>query len=563
MIEENKMAETKLDNKLDSLALINKKISPHFPWLSIAASAIFIEFFLISSDQELSAYYKIVDSWLNIEIKSAFVLLLGLIYMLDLRLFLRKKNQIKKYISHLQNQLKIVSDSKKKQQQRANKFFDHTEKLKFFISDKLLEYMEYDEKFIHFKGIASEVRHNGVISYDKVITALNHAIEQQKFLFIYEQNNSDDSDPNQHTINALTDYQSAIDAMRYLWDLLDLSTADNMSLHIGNKLIECEEHYYQLQLDSHKTLDMTQSIPTSPTFFPQIAVLMTFALISDDVEIRNRIALAKINESILEEPFSFENEQFHIMLEATPSLLGNHNHVILLLENLIKNAQFFISKNRFKQKTDRIVVRLQAKDGYALFSIYNRGPHIKVEAMDEIFKLGFSTRKNKQHHGKGLGLFFAREIVRGYQGSIQASNIENTDSHFLLVLNLASGESKEYKIGCQFDDHKISVKLETSSEWLNEISIQPDIPIENIAVKSIDPDSKNEIDIYTSNTIEKSEAFDWLEPSENGRSRWKIQLKPYKNKHQLLFKPLDINGVCFEIKLPTANSRLNEQELEF
>ena len=546
------------EKRKNSQSLINKKISAHFPWLSIAVSAIFIEFFLITSDAESSQYYNITHSWLNIEIKYAFVLLLGLIYMLDVRLFIKKKNKTKQHIEDLKEQLNRVSESKKKQQLRANKFSDNTEKLKFFISDKLLEHMEYDEKFIHFKGIASEVRHNGVISYDKVVTALNHAIEQQKFLSLYEQNDPehyDESDPNQHTINALTDYQSAIDAMRYLWDLLDLSTADNMALHIGNKLIECEEHYYQLQLDSHKTLDMTQSIPVTPTFHPQLAVLMTFALIADDIEIRNRIALAKINESILEEAFTFKNEQFDIKLNPTPDLLGNHNHVILLLENLIKNAQFFISKNRFKQKTDRIIVRLEGKDGYALFSIYNRGPHIKAEAMDEIFKLGFSTRKNKQHHGKGLGLFFASEIVRGYQGEIQASNIENAESDLLLILNLENGEVIEYKIDWQFIDHKINAKLENDTQWQNEIKLRPDIPVTSITVQTFDPESNNET--YTSNIVEKSESFDWVEPSLTGRSRWRIQLKPYKNVHKLAFKPLDIGGVCFEIKIPTAESSLS------
>ena len=59
-----------------------------------------------------------------------------------------------------------------------------------------------------------------------------------------------------------------------------------------------------------------------------------------------------------------------------------------------------------------------------LFSIYNRGPHIEQEMLETIFQLGFSTRRNKEHHGKGLGLFFAKEIVRGYQGTISALNVK-------------------------------------------------------------------------------------------------------------------------------------------
>ncbi len=535
----------------------NNRVNIHFPWLSLFASALLIGFFFASAEQELSIFNDYANSWLVQQNKTGFVIALALIYLLDIRLFLNKRKHIDSQITDLERQLVLLSRSKKKQQQRANTFSDHSEKLKTFISDKLLEYMEYDEKFIHFKGIASEVRHNGVISYDKVVTALNKAVEQQKFLALYEQN--DTEEPDKHTIDALTDYQSALDAMRYLWDLLDLSTADNMSLHIGNQLIECEEQFYQLQLDSQKTLDITQSIPVSPTFFPQMAILMTFSLISDEVEIRNLIALAKINQAILEKPFVFENQQFHIDLAATPELLGNHNHIILLLENLIKNAQFFINKNRFKQKTDRIIVRLLGTDQYAHFSIYNRGPQINTEVNDEIFKLGFSTRKNKQHHGKGLGLFFASEIVRGYQGTIKATNIENNENEYLLSLNLASGESVRYKISSISTDSKMAVRQDNETEWLKELILQPDIPVESINIQTIQKGKKNESNDkieYDSGPIQQAEEFEWLEPVFNGRSQWFITLKAYKNTHKLIFKPLDIRGVCFDIKIPTAKSHL-------
>ncbi len=533
----------------------SKNIYIHFPWLSIVASLSLIGFLLLSANQPLSDFFNITISWMAGQENIVLIFLLGLIYWLDIRFFINKRHQINSQLKKLQQQLVILTQSKKKQQQRANTFSDHSEKLKIFISDKLLEYMEYDEKFIHFKGIASEVRHNGVISYDKVITALNKAVEQQKYLAMYEQASEGENEPDKHTINALTDYQSALDAMRYLWDLLDLSTADNMALHIGNQLIDNEEHYYQLQLDSQKALDITQSIPLSPTFNPQLAILMTFSMIADDIEIKNLIALAKINETILDKPFVFENERYCIDLAATPELLGNHNHIILLLENLIKNAQFFSSKNRYKQKTDRIIVRLLTEDKYARFSIYNRGPHIKPEAIDEIFKLGFSTRKNRQHHGKGLGLFFASEIVRGYQGSIEATNIENRECDYQLRLDLASGESIDYTINSRFNGTRMNVKQKSETEWSNELAIQSDIPIVSIQVKSIEPVTSNE-NIDDSDPIEASSQFEWLQPKANQRSQWVIQLTPFKNIHKLSFKPLDIQGVCFNIKIPTAKSHL-------
>src|SRR5690606_12702815 len=97
---------------------------------------------------------------------------------------------------------------------------------------------------------AAEVRHNGVISFDKVQTALQRAAGS----------GAENAKPP-------ADYQAALDAMRYLWDLLDLSTADNLALHIGNLLCECEEHYYQRLLNAEEA----EPLPYEPAYPPQRA----------------------------------------------------------------------------------------------------------------------------------------------------------------------------------------------------------------------------------------------------------------------------------------------------
>ena len=331
----------------------------YFPWLSVIMSLLLIGFLTVASNSQLQSYYQIPDSLLTHQWIVVYFIALALIVLFDIKQFSVKKKKTRAQFEQIKHQLSLVWESKKKQQQRANTYSGHTDKLKTFISDKLLEYIEYDEKFLHFKGIAAEVRHNGVISYDKVLTALKKAIEQQHFLSIYEEQSQ--QEPSEQTINSLANYQTAIDAMRYLWDLLDLSTADNMALHIGNQLIECEEHYYQLHLDTEKKLDSTQSIPVEPTFHPQSAALMTLALLVDETEIRNLISLSKINESVLQDTFEFENQLLYLQLIDTPALLGNINHIVLLLENLIKNAQFFSQKVRFKQKSDRLIHKIKSR----------------------------------------------------------------------------------------------------------------------------------------------------------------------------------------------------------
>ena len=523
-------------------------LSINFPWLSLLASLLAIGFLIILSDPQLIEFYRIPDILMSNQTKFTFLVFMMVIAIADIRRFNHRKQK-------LQRQLKRIWESKKKQQQRANTYSGRTDKLKAYISDKLLESIEFDEKFLHFKGIASEVRHNGVISYDKVITAINNAIEQQKFLALYEQQSEN---PSEQTIDSLAHYQTVLDAMRYLWALLDLSTADNMSLHIGNQLIECEEHYFQLHLDSEKRLDSTQSIPVSPTFHPLMTTLMTLSLISDDNEIRNKISLAKINHSILDEIFEFENEQYRIALQSQSEMLGNPNHIILLLENLIKNAMFFTTKSSYKQHSDRIAIRLlehqddKAGEQQALhFSVYNRGPHI-TEELDKIFDLGYSTRRSKQHHGKGLGLFFVNEIVKGYQGKIQATNVDNEKLNYQLAIGTSDGEIQRTIIESSFVDNRMQVRLSGNKEWNKLLKIESSQSIAFVEITAEEPDCK----LQRYDDLSESELMEWTESNAELRPRWKIEVSQSKRKKVVSFSALDIRGVCFDIYLPTAESSL-------
>lgn len=523
-------------------------LSINFPWLSLLASLLAIGFLIILSDPQLIEFYRIPDILMSNQTKFTFLVFMMVIAIADIRRFNHRKQK-------LQRQLKRIWESKKKQQQRANTYSGRTDKLKAYISDKLLESIEFDEKFLHFKGIASEVRHNGVISYDKVITAINNAIEQQKFLALYEQQSEN---PSKQTIDSLSHYQTALDAMRYLWALLDLSTADNMSLHIGNQLIECEEHYFQLHLDSEKRLDSTQSIPVSPTFHPLMTTLMTLSLISDDNEIRNKISLAKINHSILDEIFEFENEQYRIALQSQSEMLGNPNHIILLLENLIKNAMFFTTKSSYKQHSDRIAIRLlehqddKAGEQQALhFSVYNRGPHI-TEELDKIFDLGYSTRRSKQHHGKGLGLFFVNEIVKGYQGKIQATNVDNEELNYQLAIGTSDGEIQRTIIESSFVDNRMQVRLSGNKEWNKLLKIESSQSIAFVEITAEEPDCK----LQRYDDLSESELMEWTESNAELRPRWKIEVNQSKRKKVVSFSALDVRGVCFDIYLPTAESSL-------
>ncbi|MET1257183.1 ATP-binding protein [Aliikangiella maris] len=597
-----------------------------FPWFSLLFSVLVITLLILSQETELLYQYPILQNQFTLNTKLAALLFLGTIYLVEISLFFSSQKKAKKLVSHLKSQLAFLFKSKKQEQQKVHLYSNHTEKLKLFISDKLLEYIEYDEKFIHFKGIAAEIRHNGIISFDKVITALQHAIEQQHFLNLYEspdytakslrsesgktsldsainvhQTHSNEErsiyphnlqektmailPQNERAIQSIVDYRSAIDAMRYLWDLLDLSTAENLALHIGNQLIECEELYFQQHLSNSLNSTIPQRLsdnidmPTTPVFFPQLAILTSITGFCDEPIISEKIALGKINEAEFSQAFYFSNSQFILDLAPTEVLLGNVNHIRLLLENLVKNALFFSQRKTTKKHQKPIFISLKSAENHIRINIYNHGPHIADENLQDIFKLGYSTRRKKAHHGKGLGLFFCKEIINGYQGHIQPLNLYNQPQQYQLDILLANDELHTYNIAIQLDENKLLGKTQLFCQLIlaeqnpdsdsltddddekptlkKSIVLEFDIPIISLCIAHADKQDEK----YQS-LVASYQPFKWLAPSSYSLSQWQITIAPFKKQHQLIFEPLDINGVMFDIKIPTAESRLQEQEFE-
>ncbi|MGX5202544.1 sensor histidine kinase [Aliikangiella sp. IMCC44632] len=585
-------------NEVASAAL--KKQSTAFiylPYISLTVVLLILLISLFFPD----ALYQLKSQNAQLEPKTLNALVIGGVFAILLIEFvlalLTKRRAIKQQKRLIQSNQQLWS-LKQAQQRQANTYLDHKDKLQSFISDKLIEIMDYDEKFIHFKGIAAEVRHNGVISYDKIITALNIAIEQQSFLSIYESKQIDDSDeavdfdydqlaarkPKNQSSQSLTAnslYEDAIESIRYLWDLLDLSTADNLSLYIANKLIDCEEHYFQLSLDANKSLDSTQKIPISPTYHPQEAVLKALLMFVHDDELRRTLYLAKINHHMYREPINFNNEEFKVSLNPSEELLGNANHLVLLLENLIKNALFFNAKVPRSAGENSVYINLQSSRDAIQLNILNRGPLIDETKQEQLFKLGYSTRKSHQHHGKGLGLYFVNEIVKGYKGEIQVANSISQALNFKLKLNLINGETKEFEFVSRVTRKNTKTELLISTlqedNWQPEATLSTETFVESITVDyqptlgatktgvhaqvaDSAQHSKDYLARMTVLPIVANEKTIFIEPSEKRLPQWQLAISPVKNHHKIKFKPLNIDGVEFSVIIPTARSILEHPE---
>jgi len=453
----------------------------------------------------------------------------GLVVLLALDgwLYLRGKTKYREQLAQIQQQLGELFESRRELGTRARTYSDHVDKLKMFVSERLLETIELDEKFLHFKNIASEVRHNGVISYDKAQTALKRAMAA-----------CDDRD-------SLRQYREAADSLVYLWDLLDLSTTDNIALHVANQIYDCEEHYFQTLLEHD-----AGPAPYQPTFMMSHALRRALLPITENPD-----ALGLNGDWPARG--DYEDDKFGIQLRSDSEMLGNENHMVLLIENLLNNALFYAQQKAQGNRFAKVAIVLGQSEGEVELRIYNRGPHINDDEKDKIYQLGFSSRRIREHHGKGLGLYFVNEITRGFEGNIDFDNIDNYEGFFVLSVKLANGQvhKDQFEIVnhngkplCQFGE----AEAEKRHEWAY------DSPIVSIEA-SRHANRKPQL-ISALRAGEDSTHFDLANPP---MARWMLEVHNRRRSSRLVFAPLDVRGVEFVLRLPSARSRLdNERQAE-
>ena len=438
--------------------------------------------------------------------------------------FVRSRRRYREQLTQYQQQIGELFDSRRELGTRARTYSDHADKLKMFISERLLETIEYDEKFLHFKNIASEVRHNGVISYDKAQTALRLA----------ESDCANDEGRQQ--------YRDAAASLLYLWDLLDLSTTDNIALHVANQIYDCEEHFFQAMLDHD-----TGPAPYQPTFQVSHALKRALLPITDNPD-----TLGLTGE--WPKRGDYGDDKFSIRIRQDSELLGNENHMVLLIENLLNNALFYSQQKQHRNRYARVAITLAQRNGDVELKVYNRGPRIKDEEKDKIYQLGFSSRRVREHHGKGLGLYFVHEITRGFEGSIEFENIDNREGVFVISARLANGDVEQHQLQitrvkgrpmCRYLDAEPARRHEWSWE-------SPIVSIEASQGANRKPRVISE--------LQKSEDSTHLDDTDPMRPRWVLEVRNRRRGSRLVFTPLDVRGVEFTLHLPSARSRLDNEE---
>ncbi|NOY67582.1 MAG: sensor histidine kinase [Gammaproteobacteria bacterium] len=495
-----------------------------FPWYGVVCSLTYILLLLMLSDQHsVEILGQFTTDLLSQDLVKLF--LFGVVLIAFTMDYFRCKKVGEEFDERLQSreaQLDELFKSKYALQNKAHRYSGHADKLKLFISDKLLEYIEYDEKFLHFKNIASEVRHNGVISYDLVTSLLKESLEK-----------IGDTDER-------IKYQKALNSMIYLWDLLDLSTTDNIALYIANKLYECEELYYR------KVLDDEHETPFAPSFPVKDVIIKSLEGFVQD----NELYLSNLDNN-KEETYRYDDNQIRACLENAGDFFGNENYIILVMENLLNNALYYSDQKKYKNQYAKLSLSLTSQGEFAVIKIYNPGPLVPDDVKDKIYQLGFSSKRSKGNQGKGLGLYFVKQIVSGYEGNIDFNNITNKENKYIIRVECKSGtvvnqiievvQNPNGKLSCKMDDEAINKSFRFNiKESIKGIEISPH-------------NSKQTHSFYKFNA---SGETTFLDPELEARPTWLLFVREKSSSAEITFKPLDTTGVEFVVEIPTAASRM-------
>lgn len=496
-----------------------------FPWFGVAASVGFMLLLVLAADPDIAWHADnallvwVRDPGHKLLLLSAVVLVL----MFDFLRFRKAGRDQAAKIRTLNEQVDELFKSKSALQNKAHKYSGHADKLKLFISDRLLEYIEYDEKFLHFKSIASEVRHNGVICYDRVASLLRRALDADM------------------ACGDRRDYQDALDSMVYLWDLLDLSTTDNIAMYVANKLYECEELHY------HQVLDGDSRAPGfEPTFPARRAALRA---------VRGFVVQAERLASGLADPgeaFCYADDQLLVQLHDAGELLGNENYLVLIVENMINNGLYYTGQKQYRNRYARLSLRMLQDNGKAVLRVYNPGPLIDEDVRDKIYQLGYSTKRTKDNHGKGLGLYFVKQLVNGYEGSIDFRNVDNREATYVLRIEGESGAVLNRIIETAVNEKGKPVCKGEAAE--------PDKATKfTVAerIRSLEVSRQAQQQTHVFNEFDASGKTRILDPRYAERPAWSIEVVERLSTTEISFRPLDVMGVEFTIRMPTAASRLD------
>src|SRR5687767_14711435 len=106
-------------------------------------------------------------------------------------------------------------------------------------------------------------------------------------------------------------------------------------------------------------------------------------------------------------------------------MLADRDRLEQALENLLANAV------RHSPKGVNVLLSISRRGEKVHIDVVDQGPGVSPDAMSRLFQ---RFARGKESKGLGLGLYFAREIVRAHGGDVAVESSPGMGARFTLVL---------------------------------------------------------------------------------------------------------------------------------
>lgn len=241
------------------------------------------------------------------------------------------------------------------------------------------------------------------------------------------------------------DIRKPLEQMKLLLDKVASGNADKAFLNIAKEDID-----YSIENVDRQVNDIMNFTKTSKATLADISF---YKLLSHSIK-----QVMIINQEM--------DIKLDYKFDADVKVLGDQSSLSGALVNLIGNAVEAI-RDIGNKKTGSIRFTTHTSENEFVFKIFNDGPLIPEEMIDQIFKPLFTHGKAK---GTGLGLASVSKTLSDHMGSIVVENIEDKGVEFTIRL-MVSKEKDDINQGSFFKDSK-SYSYNPSNE-VSPISLPP------------------------------------------------------------------------------------------
>jgi PAS domain S-box-containing protein len=130
------------------------------------------------------------------------------------------------------------------------------------------------------------------------------------------------------------------------------------------------------------------------------------------------------------------NHNIQIIGDERLMVFADEEKIASVISNLLTNAI------KYSPKEKDIVVHCFSRDGFAMFSVNDKGIGIKANDLPRIFERYYRAEAEqvKQISGFGIGLYLSAEVIRHHDGQIWAESAAGQGSTFYFSLPLQGEE---------------------------------------------------------------------------------------------------------------------------